>query len=810
MVKDQNGSRKSKEPVMDLVRFNTTIASIEPITSRLSAVTDNSGSKHDIGDQNVPNAGTCRSSFDSNLSLVPRTHIKAGEAAYNHASRNEWNTSEHQNKRRRTCEQNVSEPKPTSVGPALSNRPQTSMATKDRRSTPSQPISAALSSEGQSLQYTETQENRIRSSRKTFTREDDKLLRYLKEIESLSWEKIETYFPGRTWQSLQSRYSKVLRLRSPESDFDDFVPWSVRLTLDKNRAIDVLQPQSGSTSFTELQLSDKDSGNEEESETEVLPKVKDMPYTLKVLLNERNAAALALSMKSIYNKHGNFYIPRPYLDHMERSLLHQGFRSGKWLNHSLRRWDNQILHVDFNGVELREIIKCAHMGSGITFKSYVENPLLILRKILDRSTDNQILKLARLLAKRDVLAARTVTGIESFLHDIKQGYSAEKPTFITFGNVDSLLQRQRKGIDSINSLLRQRELASSKWSVNRRSSSMADAIKAHAYTTYGPSKSFIGTSGDVGTVSWAPDGNVFAAGSVCLVDEDNMQYNRPYNLLIGDSNQGTLKELPDHCVERKRAQSGVNASHAMHRSQDNKLFMTVPIVNFSSDGNYLYSAGYDKTLKSWDVRSGSENAICTSTYLHDSPVDVIAVRDDSVVATGCRRHGEDAIRVIRFAGSTTSASSITFASSKSIERPEAKIYPSCLRWGINPAPNHYLLAGFASNRDDGSKDILGEICLFDCNKGQRISISPSAGNIFDCAWNPNRTLAPLFAVASVAGNSVNKGTRSIVRMYDYRPPRYGLTMELECPAADINDIAYKYVLTHYFILTNLLIFLLCH
>ena len=650
------------------------------------------------------------------------------------------------------------------------------------------------SSDDENVHVKRKRKKRFISSGKLFTKEDDKLLRYLKEVESLSWERIASKFPGRTWQSLQSRYSKVLKLRSPESDDDNVIPRSFFSSPGRDGKSSADQVRRDPILATKARNKKIDSSDDEDSVgSEPSTKFDRIPSILQTLLAEKNMAAFAVSMNSIRTKGVISHLPRPYLDHTERVILTSGSVNGRWVKHKLKDWEDQILHVDFNRQELSEIIRRVDINPSIKDSLYNDDILAHLRSVFKSFSDDHLLKLARSSARCESLAARTITGIEAFLHDAREGNITKQPSFFSFNRVETLPQRPRRQRHSLNRILRQRELTSNVTCFTRQPFGIRSALEAHIYKTYGPSKSFTGTSGDVGTVSWAPDGNVFATGSVCLVDEDNMQYNRPYNLLLGDTNQGTLAELPDHYIERIKAKSGVNANHAMHRSQDSRLFMTVPAVAFSQDGTHLYSAGYDKTLKIWDLLRGIEGATCTDTITHDAPIDVLAIQGDSLVATGCRRQDRDAVRVIRCAESKIIDSMVTFTSNKSKERPEANIYPSCLRWGNSPAPSNYLLAGFASNGEDGAKDLLGEICLFDCIKEEQISISPCTGNIFDCAWNPNRTQAPLVAVGSVAGKNVNRGTRSVVRLYDYRSARYSLTMELECRAADINDVVYKYV-----------------
>lgn len=478
---------------------------------------------------------------------------------------------------------------------------------------------------------------------------------------------------------------------------------------------------------------------------------------------------------------------RPYLSHSERSTLQRGLE-GNWDPQELDRWKGTTLHTPFSREELKSLNQSLQSKAGSDrmgeISGKAEDEIIFALK---DATEPEILEYAS--HARSFLPMRTLESVEAFLRDAADNRIS--------GPVIRL-DHQNGARPSLNSTLRNRELGTR----GRRnfSKNVSADLMTRVIDTIGPSISFTGTSGDVNTVAWAPNGETFAAGSACLVDADSMQYNRPNNLLFGRLLGKTLHEIPDHYTDRTEAkpESGVNSSHAMNITQDARLFQTVSMVAFSPDSSLLFSAGYDETVRVYDVR-GPPELLCYPLR-HMGKVDLLSVSMQGLLATGCQRAEKNSIKVIRtdllgrepedlFDENGDKLRHVThsFSSRRAAERPGDSIFPSSLRF--DPHSGDHLLAGFTST----SKEELtsGETCLWDVRTGAQLTVIPETRYVFDVTWNPNCWKAPLFAVGCVAGTYVNRGVRSVVKMYDIRAPgRYGMSMELDCPALDMNDVLF--------------------
>lgn len=367
----------------------------------------------------------------------------------------------------------------------------------------------------------------------------------------------------------------------------------------------------------------------------------------------------------------------------------------------------------------------------------------------------------------------------------------------------------RSGLRSVASLTRQREFG---YRERGRTHFHAEKplLRAETNTVFdslGPSISYTGMSNDLNMVAWAPDGLSFAAGSSCHMDTSSMQYNRPNNLLVGNVVNKDLLELPDHHVAREevRPETGVNASHSMHVSQDPRLFTTVSSVAFSPDGRHLYTAGYDGALRVWPTDRLKKpfptiDSECEEprwpqfsfSLKHKAEVDLLAVSKTGMVATGARRVRK-AVKLLRWDDSALAVLR-SYASEKAKKFPDLKLYPSALRF--DPYTGDHLAAGFSANLDDGGMDAQGEACLWNVERNITIPVYGAGRNVFDIAWNPARLRSPALAIACKPSGAANRGTRSTVRLQDLRlkqnsnEPHMGLVCELECPALDINDVVY--------------------
>ena len=356
---------------------------------------------------------------------------------------------------------------------------------------------------------------------------------------------------------------------------------------------------------------------------------------------------------------------------------------------------------------------------------------------------------------------------------------------------------------STASILRSRELGFGKWlgpQINVQG--MNEQLRMHFAERLACWRSWTGASKDVVTAVWAPNGNTYALGASADMDNLNIQYNRPNNLLFGNIDANTLTELPDHHVNRPRPETietGDNAREDTYNSVDHELYTTVSHVCFGQDNDRLYSASFDKTVKIWDLTS-FEAPACVETLRHDAQVELLAVSSNHVglLASG-QRTLENSIRVydldyLDLEDRESSEASIFFLGSSRAKR--SNLYPTCLLWGRIECTSSLLLAGYAESRSDTARDQEGDICLWDVETQQSLKVTPSTQAIHDIAWHPN---LPVFAAATATGSRsglASRQTRSLIRTWQPFEAS-GRIMEYECPAYDINDVRFHPFDDHY-------------
>ncbi|OGM43555.1 WD repeat protein [Aspergillus bombycis] len=381
-------------------------------------------------------------------------------------------------------------------------------------------------------------------------------------------------------------------------------------------------------------------------------------------------------------------------------------------------------------------------------------------------TVEEIHRLSGCLLSASALGRRQYADIEALIADAKKGNLPSVPSVIKAVKLEGSSLTTRKNAQAsgnINKLLQDRELGCA---VSRQ-------ISSRVLSNLELSKTWKGASNDVIVLAWSPDGTKFAAGATAQCDEHNMEYNRGNNLILGDLTTDSLEELPGHWSPRPPGLSRGTMN-------DHRLFMSVTACQWFDDT--LYTASYDKTVKLW--RFPNHRAFCYKTLDHDSKVQVMARSNfaNNVLATGTQSVG-----LWQLDESTYNVLDLPRQRSKR----EIDLIPTSLAWGTIPITKEILIAGMSEKGDGVTQNGLLAAWHIAEASSTPIQLSPNSQNIFDVKWHPS---LPLFATASSArggGTTLlsSKNTRSVVRLYSPLISKM-CTMELECPALDINDVTF--------------------
>jgi WD40 repeat protein len=482
----------------------------------------------------------------------------------------------------------------------------------------------------------------------------------------------------------------------------------------------------------------------------------------------------------------------PYFKHASREMAEDPSQDWEWDQLTSREWQGSLIHVDFSPNEFEQVEKALARVCRSPQMSRHGTRRRHLRTLLKNLPEPKLMHLAQIL--RGKLTARDPCSIDAFLEDARDGAITDPPRILRLCAARPQKTTSSVFVESTTSMLRHRETGSrARRGWKAAATPVSYQTRNKLMDTLGPLSSWTGASSDIHTVAWSPDGEAFAAGAVAVTDRDSMQYNRPNNLLFGSLEDATIHELAEHNVERKKTDAGANSSHEMFVTQDPRLYTTVTSVAFAPSGRLMYSAGYDESVCVWHIDGAGTQPTLGAKLKHKSEVEMMVVNPHSpgTLATAAKRTSGAAIKLLTLDENDCSKfNKHNFHSEKAMSRSDLRILPQALQF--EPKEGKLLLAGFGANvRVDDGFDLTGDLCLWDIETQTQMSIHGSNRNVFDIAFNPNRRYMPLFAAGCVAGSNVNRGTRSVIRLYDINAPnKYTCPLEIECRALDINDVTW--------------------
>ena len=314
---------------------------------------------------------------------------------------------------------------------------------------------------------------------------------------------------------------------------------------------------------------------------------------------------------------------------------------------------------------------------------------------------------------------------------------------------------------------------------------------------------FTNCAGDIETLSWVSEDNLIC-GTTAHSDSHNQQYNKPGNLLLCSTLQGTLRAFPHHRIPRPVAEKGENSTEAMRQSQDPWLYSSVVSSDYDPVHKWAYTSSFDKTIKVWKVSDEGNFMELLATWQHEGNINfVAAAKDGSGRVASATDVATQAVRIYTvnpddIQGSRYEAFSCSRTDADASEK--WAYYPATMQWGKAPLTQHLLAVGYSPRTVKGDGDDTdipedkrdsGEITLWDANASYRIPITTATtANVFEITWHP--TLPRFICATSPCGLNMKHGTRTQIHLFERDRDRieqaYCEYQSLDCTALDINEL----------------------
>ncbi|KAK7393924.1 hypothetical protein QQX98_013291 [Neonectria punicea] len=509
-----------------------------------------------------------------------------------------------------------------------------------------------------------------------------------------------------------------------------------------------------------------------------------LPYRLRTEQREPKPAAQFFSLEN-----------RPYQTAAGRDAIAKGATHKIRVAYSIPS-QPAVYHVDFTADEISEIARCLSANEPQAVPATVD--------ALAERCRREIYNIPSVVEGQ--LDGRTTEDVRNFCVDLAAGQVASSANLhvLSVGQDADDQRGQTVRASRVSSLLLAREMEGNiGFGWTRQLVNFQNEFTKAREDELQVVSEFTNCAGDITAGSWVSGSNLIC-GTTAHSDTHNQQYNKPGNLLLCSTTQGTLRSFPDHRIPRPRVEKGENSTEAMRRSQDPWLYSSVVSSDYDEDHDLAFTSSFDKTVKVWKVDPAGRTMEALATWQHTGNVNfVAAARDGSGRVAAAADSPTDAVRIYTVNPHNLAQSSYqTLSCSRTDADGSSKwaYFPATLRWGLAPGTHHLLLVGYSPRSTSGDdhdipedKRSSGEITLWDAAKGLRVPImTGSTANVFEVAWHPKlpRFIAATTPCSAIIAHNVRTQIHIFQRDRERQDGAYSQFQSLDCFASDINELTF--------------------